>query len=155
MNKAAIRFLGIGLFLAGATTQIQMMLDDDQLVKGEITQQTYEQAQQDLKNVKKQLADLQLDLENAQKRQVAPETDQKVEPTGNSSNTTTSTVLHIQSGMTSRDISVFLEQTGIIQNKQDFEDYLSAQDLSGKIQIGQYELNSTMSIKQIAEIITK
>ncbi|TQR18642.1 endolytic transglycosylase MltG [Psychrobacillus soli] len=57
--------------------------------------------------------------------------------------------------MTSSDISSFLEQAGIIQNKQDFEDYLVAQDLSGHIQIGQYELNSTMTMKQIAETITK
>ena len=81
--------------------------------------------------------------------------EEKKEPTENPSSVSPNTVLHIQSGMTSRDISISLEQAGIIQNKQDFEDYLTAQDLSGKIQIGQYELNSSMSLKEIAAIITK
>lgn len=156
MNKSAIRFLGIGLFLAGAVIQIQLMLDEDEQAKDDIiTPLAYEQSQSELESVKNQLAQLQLDLENAQKEQATPEQENKVVPTEDSSNGSTNTVLHIQSGMTSRDISVSLEQAGIIRNKQDFEDYLSAQDLSSKIQIGQYELNSTMSIKHIAEIITK
>ncbi|MFJ7971415.1 endolytic transglycosylase MltG [Psychrobacillus sp. NPDC096389] len=156
MNKYAVRFLGIGLFLAGAVIQVQLMLSEDEQAKGDIiTPQAYEQAQLELQSVKKQLAQLQLDLENAQKEQAAPRVEDKTEPTEDSSNGSTNVVLHIQSGMTSSDISASLEQTGIIQNKQDFEDYLTAQDLSGKIQIGQYELNSTMSMKQIAETITK
>jgi hypothetical protein len=153
MNKATIRFLGIGLFLAGAAFQIQLTLGDNTPKKDEITQQAYDQAQKELISVKDQLAQLQLDIENAQKGQTA--INKVEEPSESTSSVATTTVLHIQTGMTSRDISVFLEQASIIQNKQDFEDYLSAQDLSGKIQIGQYELNSTMSLKQIAEIITK
>ena len=131
------------------------MLGDAELAEDENTQQAYEQAQLELVSVKEQLAGLQLDLEHAQNGQTSPELDEKKEPTENPSSVSPNTVLHIQSGMTSRDISVFLEQTGIIQNKQDFEDYLTAQDLTGKIQIGQYELNSTMSLKEIAAIITK
>ncbi|MFJ5768612.1 endolytic transglycosylase MltG [Psychrobacillus sp. NPDC093180] len=155
MNKATIRFLGIGLFLAGAAFQIQLMVGEDDQAKDEITPQAYKQAQTELKNVKNQLAQLQLDLENAQNEQSAPEMEKKVETMDNPSHEATNTVLHIQSGMTSRDISTSLEEAGIIQNKQDFEDYLVAQDLSSKIQIGQYELTPTMTIKQIAEIITK
>ncbi|SER81302.1 endolytic transglycosylase MltG [Psychrobacillus sp. OK032] len=153
MNKTTIRFLGIGLFFAGAAFQIQLMLGDDAPAKDEITQEAYEQAQKELISVKDQLAQLQLDLDNTQTGPTA--IDKVEEPSESSSSGARNTVLHIQTGMTSRDISVFLEQAGIIQNKQDFADYLSAQDLSGKIQIGQYELNSTMSLKQIAEIITK
>lgn len=155
MNKATIRFLGIGLFLAGAAFQIQLMLGDNAPAKNEITPQAYEQAQKELKSVKDQLAQLQLDLENAQKEQTTPKKEEMVESADNLPNAVTNSVLHIQSGMTSSDISTSLEQAGIIQNKQDFEDYLSAHDLTGKIQIGQYELNATMTIKQIAEIITK
>ncbi|GGA32115.1 endolytic transglycosylase MltG [Psychrobacillus lasiicapitis] len=155
MNKAAIRFLGVGLFLAGAAFQIHLMVGENDQAKGDITPQAYKQAQTELKNVKNQLAQLQLDLDNAQQEQTASETEKKVETADTASNEATNSVLHIQSGMTSRDISTSLEQAGIIQNKQDFEDYLIAQDLSSKIQIGQFELNSTMTIKQIAEIITK
>lgn len=157
MNKAAIRFLGIGLFLAGATFQVQQMISVDDKSTDGVTQQSYEQSQQELTNVKSQLAQLQLDLENAKKKETTPEvapsnpTDSE-EKAGQS---TSNSVLNIQPGMASTDISSYLEKAGIIQNKQDFEDYLEAQGLSGKIQIGEYELNSTMTFKQIAETITK
>ncbi|WP_246096805.1 hypothetical protein [Psychrobacillus soli] len=155
MNKAAIRSLGIGLFLAGAIFQTTQMLGKEETKTDGVTQQSYDQAQHELKSVKDQLAQLQLDLENAQTVQTTTEIEEKIETAGNSSTKAVNIVLHIQSGMTSSDISSFLEQAGIIQNKQDFEDYLVAQDLSGHIQIGQYELNSTMTMKQIAETITK
>ncbi|WP_144511088.1 endolytic transglycosylase MltG [Bacillus sp. FJAT-22090] len=160
MNKAAIRFFGAGLFLAGTAFQVQHIIDDGETTSSNrVSHQSYEQAQQELTNVKSQLAQLQIDLENAQKQ--APqetestkraEVDEK--PTDVSA-PEKSTVLIIQSGMTSKDISTTLESAGIIRNKLDFEDYLTAQNLSGKIQIGEYDLNSTMTIKQIAEKITR
>lgn len=160
MNKAAIRFFGAGLFLAGAAFQVQHMIDEDETTSSNgNSNQSYEQAQQELANVKSQLAQLQIDLENA-KKQVPQETESTKttevdEKPADVSASEKSTVLIIQSGMTSKDISSTLESAGIIRNKLDFEDYLSAQKLAGKIQIGEYELNSTMTIKQIAEKITR
>lgn len=157
MNKAAIRFFGIGLFLAGAAFQVQQMISSNDKSTNGSTQQSYEQAQQELTNVKSQLAQLQLDLENAKKKEPTPEvvTSKPTDSENKAGPSTSNTMLNIQAGMTSQDISAFLQQAGIIQNKLDFENYLEAQGLSGKIQIGEYELNSTMTIKQIAEIITK
>ncbi|MEK4486473.1 hypothetical protein MHH81_12905 [Psychrobacillus sp. FSL H8-0484] len=157
MNRSAIRFFGIGLFLAGAAFQVQHMLKDKEIAStSAISQQSYDEAQQELTQVKQQLAALQLDLQNAQKKQATTPVAQKKEtPEKSASDGTRNMVLIIQSGMNSNDVGSLLEQSGVIQNKLDLEDYLQAQDLSSRLQIGEYELHSSMTIKQIAEIITK
>ncbi|WP_342598394.1 hypothetical protein MHB48_12570 [Psychrobacillus sp. FSL H8-0483] len=157
MNRSAIRFFGIGLFLAGAAFQVHHMLNDKEITStSAISQQSYDEAQQELTQVKQQLAALQLDLQNAQKKQATTPVVQKEEkPEKSAADGTRNMVLIIQSGMNSNDVGSLLEQSGVIQNRLDFEDYLQAQDLSSRLQIGEYELHSAMTIKQIAEIITK
>lgn len=63
--------------------------------------------------------------------------------------------LSIEVGMTSSEISEKLADAGIILNKVDMDNYLSDQGLAGRVQVGNYELNSSMSLKQIAETITR
>lgn len=133
------------------------MLNDKEITStSAISQQSYDEAQQELTQVKQQLAALQLDLQNAQKKQATTPVVQKEEkPEKSAADGTRNMVLIIQSGMNSNDVGSLLEQSGVIQNRLDFEDYLQAQDLSSRLQIGEYELHSAMTIKQIAEIITK
>ncbi|TQR19544.1 endolytic transglycosylase MltG [Psychrobacillus vulpis] len=156
MNKASIRSLGIGLFLAGAVFQLQHLFKTDEITSTNTTiEEAYEKSQSELKTVKQQLAQLQLDLENAQKVQASAEkVEQQPSKDDKTTNDVTNFVLIVQSGMTSKDISYALESAEIILNKQDFEDYLITQNLAGRIQIGEYELDSSMTIKQIAQIIT-
>jgi hypothetical protein len=154
MKRNSIRSLGIGLFLAGAVFQIQHITKPDESISSQaINEEAYEKSQSELKIVKQQLAQLQLDLDNAKKEQLT-EVNGKIEEK-ESPASTTSSILIVQSGMNSKDISSALESTGIIQNKQDLEDYLDVQNLTGLIQIGEYKLDSSMTIKQIAEKITK
>lgn len=56
--------------------------------------------------------------------------------------------------MTSSDISSLLEEAGVIQNQMDLHNYIVDQNLAGRIQIGNYEVDSSMTIKQITELIT-
>lgn len=153
MNKSTLRSFGIGLFIAGAVFQLQSNFFDKE-INDSTTSDTaaLKTSQAELKNVKQQLALLQLDLENAKKVQVA---DKVEKPKDESTEVNGKSILMIESGMNSKDISSTLESLGIISNKQDFEDYLIAQDLAIRIQIGEYELDSSMTIKQIAETITK
>lgn len=51
-------------------------------------------------------------------------------------------------------ISYELEQSGIIDDANAFEDYLAANNLSKKIKIGEYKLDSSMTHNNIAKIIT-
>ena len=156
MNKT-IRNIGIGLFLAGAAFQIEELLTKEDITStSTITKDAYDQAQQELTAVKKQLADLQLDLEAAQKDQ--PNTSEDKDGTGTTTNTTPSAAsmtFPIQLGMTSSEISAQLEEAGIILNRIDMDNYFADQGLAGNIQVGNYELSSAMSLKQIAEMITR
>ncbi|MER2172049.1 MAG: hypothetical protein ABS938_15620 [Psychrobacillus psychrodurans] len=154
MKKTSILYLGIGLFLAGTIIQIdQRYFQKDITSTGVVTNQAYEKSQQELSNVKEQLAQLQLNLENAQKEQ-ANQPNKEDNKQQASSPSVQGLTLTITSGMTSSDISSLLEEAGVIQNKMDLHDYIVDQNLAGKIQIGEYEVNSSMSIKQITELIT-
>lgn len=156
MNKT-IRNIGIGLFLAGAAFQIEEIVETEDITStSTITDESYNQAQQELIDVKKQLAELQLDLNNAQQAQTnTSEETVPTETTAEHSQSEASMTLSIQLGMTSSEISTKLEDANIILNKVDLNNYLSDQGLAGRIQVGNYELNSSMSLKQIAETITR
>ncbi|WP_313893909.1 hypothetical protein [Psychrobacillus sp.] len=153
MNKSTLRSFGIGLFIAGAAFQLQSNFFDKE-IKNSTTSDTaaLKTSQEELTNVKQQLAQLQLDLENAKK---VPVLDKEEKPKDESTDVDTKSILIIEPGMNSIDIGSTLESLGVISNKQDFEDYLIAQDLAIRIQIGEYELDSSMTIKEIAEKITK
>jgi hypothetical protein len=156
MNKT-IRNIGIGLFLAGAAFQIEEIVEKEEITStSTITEDAYKQAQQELTEVKKQLAELQLDLNTAQQDQ-KDATDKVVETetTTEQPPTAASMTLSVEVGMASSEISAQLEEAGIILNKVDMDNYLSDQGLAERIQIGNYELNSSMSLKQIAETITR
>lgn len=156
MNRT-IRNIGIGLFLAGAAFQIEEFVETEDITStSTITDESYNQAQQELIDVKKQLAELQLDLNNAQQAQTnTSEETVPTETTAEHSQSEASMTLSIQLGMTSSEISAKLEDANIILNKVDLNNYLSDQGLAGRIQVGNYELNSSMSLKQIAETITR
>jgi len=64
-------------------------------------------------------------------------------------------VLLIEPGMNSSDIVDAIERSGIIADSAAFESYLNKSKLSGKIQIGKYDLDSSMTIETIAAMITK
>ncbi|MBM6617246.1 hypothetical protein [Bacillus suaedaesalsae] len=64
-------------------------------------------------------------------------------------------VLEIQSGMASTEISKKLAEVKVINNAADLDNYLQEKDWEGKIQIGTFEVNSKMSLDEIARIITK
>lgn len=154
MKKTSILFLGIGFFLAGTTMQLeQRFFKDDISSTGVVTNEAYEQSQKELSTVKEQLAQLQLNLDNAQKEQPKEKTKEEnvQQPV---SSTVQSFTLTITPGMTSSAISSLLEEAGVIQNKVDLEDYIIDRNLAGRIQIGQYDVDSNMTIKQITELIT-
>ncbi|MBU0904347.1 MAG: endolytic transglycosylase MltG [Firmicutes bacterium] len=156
--SSIMRGLGIGLFTAGILfTFISVPNSSDgsttapngyELVKSE----ELKSLQEELSTSKEQLAQIQLDLEAMSKEN---NTDEQVEEVDDPSSDQVKTVLIIRSGMTSTDISSILEQTNIIKNRKDFDQYLEDKKLSEGIQIGTYELNSYMTIAEVANLITK
>jgi hypothetical protein len=151
MKKSTLRAFGIGLFLAGVGLQLLNNIGstDSNSINSE---ESFEQTQKELTDVKQQLAQLQIDLENAQKEPLQEATKPAQEE---SSHNLANTALEIKSGMTSSDIGAWLENAGIIKHKQDFEDYLTAHNMTASIQTGKFEVNPSMTIKQIADSITR
>ena len=63
-------------------------------------------------------------------------------------------VLTIEQGMNSTTVVDTLVSSEIIDDPKTFAAYLQKNDLARKIQIGEYELDSSMAIETIAAIIT-
>ncbi|MGV3464836.1 MAG: endolytic transglycosylase MltG [Heyndrickxia sp.] len=63
--------------------------------------------------------------------------------------------LSITSGMTPDKIGTRLKTGGIIKDSKKFVQYLIDHNYHSKIQVGEYELNNTMSFAEIAKTITK
>lgn len=112
--------------------------------------------QETLDRTEKELAKLQLASSAAEKSKNENENskEREVSDTESSAPPIIKTLLHIEPGATSSSISYQLERSGIIKNAKEFDDYLLTQKLSNKIQIGEYDLDSSMSVNKIADIIT-
>ncbi|MDG5470810.1 hypothetical protein P6709_03550 [Jeotgalibacillus sp. ET6] len=68
---------------------------------------------------------------------------------------TTRFILTIEPGMTSPEISQELEEFDIIEDASKLDEYLNNQELTENIQIGKYDVNSSLSIEEIADLITR
>lgn len=62
--------------------------------------------------------------------------------------------LTIELGTTSKDVASTLEKAKIIDDAKEFNDYLKAKKLTKSIQIGDHEIDSSMSIETISKMIT-
>lgn len=62
--------------------------------------------------------------------------------------------LIIKPGMTSSDVSSLLEQANIIENKDEFNEFLKEKKLTRSIRTGEFLLNSGMTFEEIAEEIS-
>ncbi|HWJ78740.1 MAG TPA: hypothetical protein VNR61_11760 [Niallia sp.] len=62
--------------------------------------------------------------------------------------------LKITRGMSISSISKLLEKHKIIENREKFETFLTKNGYQTDIQVGSFKLNSDMSLKKIAKIIT-
>ncbi|GAA0457792.1 hypothetical protein [Alkalibacillus silvisoli] len=62
--------------------------------------------------------------------------------------------LEIESGMSTRNIADLLKEENIIEDATEFVEFLTENDYSRQIQVGQYVVTSAMSDQQIAITIT-
>lgn len=63
--------------------------------------------------------------------------------------------IHIKSGMASSEISDQLEENDIIKDASKFSKYLKDNDYDQKVQLGKFDVSSSMDQKEIAEEITR
>lgn len=161
MIKNSIRTLGIALFLAGGIVYIvQNASPEAKMENGSEKAREMQQIKEELAATKEELAKLQAATSasgfpvSQEKTSDKPETKSDAQ-NGTTSTTVTKTLLIIQQGMNSSQVAKTLELSGIIQDAKVFEQYLADHKMTGKIQIGEYEVDSSMSIETLAKIVTR
>lgn len=165
--KKTLRGIGIGLFLAGAAfTMIQQFDEPISQEKASKYEKQITDLEQQLAKAQEQLTSLETSpatantsedeketTNNTEKQQVT-ETE-KVDNTEQSSeeNAVHGTIL-IYEGVTLYDVGKQAEDAGIIENGRELELYLSKPEYARSLQIGQFELHSTMTLEQMAKTLT-
>lgn len=66
-----------------------------------------------------------------------------------------SVVLDIYSGMSSNKVAAKLEELGVIEDKNEFNEYIYQKRLEEKIKVGQFEINYGADYDEILRIITR
>ena len=69
-------------------------------------------------------------------------------------NTYTEATITVTRGMGSTQVAELLEEAGIIDNADEFDNYLNSQGISNKIQINTFKFNSDMTYEEIAKGLT-
>ena len=144
MMRDVLRMIGFGCILAGGIlyfTEGSQDVDDNEV----------QQLQDEVIELKSVIAKTKEELAIAQTtsstEKNSPKEPEKTDDNGNS-------ILIIEPGSNSTDVSKSLDSLGILQDAAAFDAYLADNGLSGKIQIGEHHLDSSMDFETIAKKIT-
>jgi hypothetical protein len=160
MIRDILRAVGIGCLLASGILYFTV---DSKVPSDKDTQQLQadvEKLQSELAKTKELLATAQTTSsvkENApkvDKKEAVGKEDDVTESKSSSTNVILKTILTIENGSNSTVVSANLERLGIIENAAVFQSYLEDNNLTGKIQIGEHQVDSSMDFKTIAKEIT-
>ncbi|MEK4715279.1 hypothetical protein [Sporosarcina sp. FSL K6-5500] len=159
MIREILRAVGIGCILAAGILYFTI---DSKVPSDNDTQQlqaNVEKLQSELAKTKELLATAQT---TSSVKENVPKTDAEkavskeddAAKSNPSSDSIVKTILTIENGSNSTVVSATLEELGIIENAAIFESYLEEYNLTGKIQIGEHQVDSSMNFKTIAKEIT-
>ncbi|PYZ94296.1 hypothetical protein CR194_01825 [Salipaludibacillus keqinensis] len=159
--KDSFRGAAAGLFLAGTVLAATYYMQPEVLSYDE-TAVLEEQSETTLsKGEYEQLEQLEVENEALRKQlegveDSSQENDDSEEPETNTeeSDPVYFSILSIEPGMTSQDISEKLVRLNIIHDSESLAQELAAQGVEDRIQLGEYTLNSDMSVEEIVTIIT-
>lgn len=159
MIRDILRAVGIGCLLAAGILYFTI---DSKVPSDENTlqlQANVEKLQSELAKTKELLASAQTTSsvkENTPKANAENAGGKEDDVTENppTSATNLKSILTIEYGSNSTVVSANLERLGIIKNAAIFESYLEDNNLTGKIQIGEHQVDSSMNFKTIAKEIT-
>ncbi len=159
MIRDVLRAVGIGCLLAAGILYFTMDSKVPSDIDSQQLQATVEKLQSELAKTKELLATAQTTSsvkENAPQADAekAGQKEHEVTESNSSSDAVLKTILVIEDGSNSTVVSANLERLGIIENAAIFESYLEEINLTGKIQIGEHQVDSSMNFKTIAKEIT-
>lgn len=155
--KKLLRGMGIGLFLAGAALTVMDFMD---LPLSEETNTANEEEiaalQQQLAEANKEIASLKASLTATTQKEEEKTAQQSssAEQESTEEEAAVTGTIYIYEGVSLYDIGKQAEDAGIIKNSRELELFLSKPEYSRSIQKGQFELNSHMTIEEMAKTLT-
>lgn len=151
--KKSLRAFGIGLFLAGAALTLYEKID------GPISNDQTAAYKEEIKNLKASLKQANDKLDKTVP--VSAKQDNTNEQTKSSTTAETEQSekivygsIYIYEGVTLYDIGKQAEDVGVVENGRELELFLYKKEYARSIQKGQFDLNSSMTLEEIAKIIT-
>ncbi|MGE7841026.1 hypothetical protein ACQKNX_09565 [Lysinibacillus sp. NPDC093712] len=164
MNKSSIRAFGVALFLVGALLSVADRFDlniglptvastNDKAV--EELQKKFEQATKEIASLKAQTTKETV-TQNTKEENATDATAERehAESSTPDSDDEVTMTLQIYSGITPYIVAQKLEDGGIITNSVEMELLLANAKYARSLQIGSYEVNSSMTLEEIAKLIT-
>ena len=159
--KSSMRAFGIGIFLAGASVALyNQYAPTDEAKEQKAYEQQIEQYEAKITELEKQLEQTSEKTEAETKEATKTITDStEIEQTeelkeSKKDGDVVSATIYIYEDMSLYSIGQQVEDEGIISNGRELELYLSKPEYSRSIQKGAFDLSSTMTIEQIAAILT-
>jgi hypothetical protein len=167
MKKSSIRAFGIACFLIGALLTVSNQLHLPLGIKTD-SEKSEKQYKDELLNLEQQLKEAkdQIKLLEQNKQTEEPKVETSSESKSEDTTEQAATVeeqpkdevvtgtLYIYSGLTPSEVAQKIKDLGIIDNSIEMELFLAQREYARSLQKGQYELNSSMSIEEIANTIT-
>lgn len=157
MNKSSIHSFGLAIFLVGVILALASRFDVNIGLpeKGSSNQQQVEELQNKLNQANQEIAALKKQVKQVhttEETTTADSSEPSVEEDSSADDTTMT--LQIYSGITPYIVAQKLEDGGIISNSVEMELLLANAKYARSLQIGAYEVNSSMSLEEIAKLIT-
>jgi len=166
MKKSSLRAFGISCFLIGLvitfseTLNIPLLTSSETNAKEQYTTKI-SQLEKQLKEANEQISKLEkneqpseeLVTEETPSNEETKATEEKV-PEPSSTNQEVTDTLYIYSGLTPAQVAQKLKDMEIIKNSVEMELFLAQPEYATTIQKGQFELSSSMTTEEIANIIT-
>lgn len=161
MNKTSVRSFGLAIFLVGAIISIADRFDvniglptvaSSTETDVEVLQQKLEAANKEINALKKQVT--QQVSSDKQSEEIVHEEATKDNTDKSTPKDAITMTLQIYSGITPYIVAQKLEDGGVISNSVEMELLLANAKYARSLQIGTYEVNSSMSLDEIAKLIT-
>lgn len=158
MKKSSLRAFGIACFLIGAIytsidtfhLSIPFITTSNNIETDKQYEETISKLETKLAEAKKQITALK--EENSV---VAIQQEESKTVTSKATNPELiSGTLYIYSGLTPAEVATKLKEMGIVKNSVEIELFLAQPEYAKSIQKGQFEVNSSMTVEEIANIIT-
>ncbi|HWK23983.1 MAG TPA: hypothetical protein VNS08_13205 [Ureibacillus sp.] len=166
MKKSSLRAFGIACFLIGLllTFSEKMNLSfimsqdtvNEKQYKTQIAhlEQQLDEAKKQVASLEKTEEDVQLSTESTVDNTASENVPSKSGEDDTTSEDTVSDTLYIYGGLTPAEVAQKLKDMNIIKNSIEMELFLAQPEYATSLQKGQYNLNSSMTIEEIANIIT-